>query len=289
MELRQLAYLVAVAEEQSFTRAAARELVAQPGVSAQIRRLEAELGQPLFDRGGGSITLTPAGAAALPFARAAVASAAGVRNAVEEVTGLVRGRVALGVMPSTATFFADPLATFARQHGGVEITLREDTSAALLSALAGGGLDVVLAVLSGPLPAGLTSQTVTDEPLVAYMAPAHPLSRRQSLSLNDLREEPMIVLPRGTGARSALDQGCAAVGLSLRIAFEAGDPLVLAALAARGLGVAVLPRSNFEGVKPVALTGPMLRSRMELAWREDGPTGPAARALLTHLRTTLAS
>jgi DNA-binding transcriptional LysR family regulator len=274
MELRQLAYLVAVAEEQSFTRAAARELVAQPGVSAQIRRLEAELGQPLFDRGGGSITLTPAGAAALPFARAAVASAAGVRNAVEEVT---------------ATFFADPLATFARQHGGVEITLREDTSAALLSALAGGGLDVVLAGLSGPLPAGLTSQTVTDEPLVAYMAPAHPLSCRQSLSLNDLREEPMIVLPRGTGARSALDQGCAAVGLSLRIAFEAGDPLVLAALAARGLGVAVLPRSNFEGVKPVALTGPMLRSRMELAWREDGPTGPAARALLTHLRTTLAS
>jgi DNA-binding transcriptional LysR family regulator len=289
MELRQLAYLVAVAEEQSFTRAAARELVAQPGVSAQIRRLEAELGQPLFDRGGGSVTLTPAGAAALPFARAAVASAAGVRNAVDEVTGLVRGRVAVGVMPSTATFFADPLAAFARQHPGVEITLREDTSAALLTALGGGGLDVVLAGVSGPLPTGLASQTVTDEPLVAYIAPPHPLSDRHSLSLHDLREEPMIVLPRGTGARSALDQGCAAVGLSLRIAFEAGDPLVLAALAARGLGVAVLPQSSFEGVKPVALTGPRMRSRMELAWREDGPTGPAARALLTHLRTTLAA
>jgi DNA-binding transcriptional LysR family regulator len=288
MELRQLEYVVAVAEERSFTRAAARELVAQPGVSAQIRRLEAELGQPLFDRAGGSVTLTEAGAAALPFARAAVADAAAVRNAIDELAGLVRGHVALGVMPSTATFFADPLADFAREHSGVEITLREDTSATLLSQLRVGGLDVALAGLSGALPAGLASQTVTDEPLVAYIAPTHPLSDRPSFDLSDLREEPMIVLPRGTGARAALDEGCAVARVSLRIAFEAGDPIVLAALAARGLGVAVLPRSSFEGVKPVALTGPPMRSRMELAWRTDGPTGPAARALLTHLRTTLA-
>src|SRR5881227_1663542 len=100
MELRQLAYLVAVAEEGSFTRAAEREHVAQPGVSAQVRRLEAELGQPLFDRGGGTVTLTVAGEAVLPSARAALAGAFGVRTAIDALAGLIRGRVAIGVVPS---------------------------------------------------------------------------------------------------------------------------------------------------------------------------------------------
>src|SRR3954470_11885047 len=99
MELRQLAYVVAVAEEGSFTRAAAREHVAQPGVSAQVRRLERELGQPLFERGPGPVTLTAAGAAVLPLARTALAAAARVRVAVDEIAGIVRGRVAMGVVP----------------------------------------------------------------------------------------------------------------------------------------------------------------------------------------------
>src|SRR6476620_10816654 len=119
MELRQLAYVVAVAEESSFTRAAEREHVAQPGVSAQVRRLEAELGQPLFDRGAGSVSLTAAGEAVLPFARAALA-------------GLARGRVAIGVVPSVGARLADALAGFHAEHPGVEITLEERLSAELL-------------------------------------------------------------------------------------------------------------------------------------------------------------
>src|SRR3954462_11485659 len=106
MELRQLAYAVAVADEGSFTRAAAREHVAQPGVSAQVRRLERELGQPLFARGPGPVTLTAGGEAVLPLARVALAAAAGVRVAADEIAGIVRGRVAVGVVPSVTGWLA---------------------------------------------------------------------------------------------------------------------------------------------------------------------------------------
>src|SRR5215207_8452308 len=92
MELRQLAYFVAVAEEASFTRAAARVSVAQPGVSAQIRQLERELSQPLFDRSGRTVTLTEAGATVLPYARAALDAVDGARRVVDELTGLLRGQ-----------------------------------------------------------------------------------------------------------------------------------------------------------------------------------------------------
>src|SRR3954469_9522705 len=92
MELRHLEYFVAVAEEASFTKAAARVHVAQPGVSAQIRQLEQELGQPLFDRSGRSVRLTEAGTAVLPYARAALQAVERVRLTVDEMTGLLRGR-----------------------------------------------------------------------------------------------------------------------------------------------------------------------------------------------------
>src|SRR6266511_2587248 len=100
MELHQLAYFVAVAEEGNFTRAAAKLHVAQPGVSAQIRRLERELGQPLLDRSGRTVRLTEVGAAALSHARAALAAVERVREAVDELAGLVRGQVAMGMVTS---------------------------------------------------------------------------------------------------------------------------------------------------------------------------------------------
>src|SRR5215207_1517289 len=103
MELRQLEYFVAVAEEGSFTRAAARVHVAQPGVSAQVRQLERELGQLLLDRSGRSVRLTEVGAAVLPYARAALEAVTGARLAVDEMTGLLRGHVAVGMLTACAS------------------------------------------------------------------------------------------------------------------------------------------------------------------------------------------
>lgn len=286
MELRQLAYVVAVAEEASFTRAAAREHVAQPGVSAQVRRLEAELGQALFDRGAGTVTLTAAGEAVLPFARAALAGAAGVRTAVDELAGLIRGRVAVGVVPSVGGWLADALAGFHGEHPGVEITLVEDTSDALVDGVRSGRLDFALAGLAGAVPAGLETATVADEELVAAVAPGHRLAGRRTISVRALGDERLIALPRGTGGRTALDEGFAAVGVSPRVAFEAGDPRVLMDLAERGLGVAILPASAPEHLHVLQIS-PRMRSRLELVWRADASPSPAAGALIGRTRQSL--
>jgi DNA-binding transcriptional LysR family regulator len=287
MELRQLAYVVAVAEEGSFTRAAAREHVAQPAVSAQVRRLEAELGQALFARGPGPVTLTAAGEAVLPLARAALGAAAGVRTAVDQLAGLVRGRVAVGVVPSVTDRLAGVLAAFHAEHPGVEITLAEDTSDALMATVRSGRLDFALAGIAGAAPGGLQTATVIDERLVAAVAPGHRLASRRTVALGALHGEALIALPPGTGGRAALDRGFAALGLAPRVALEAGDPRVLMELARRGLGVAIVPESAPEDLHVLQLR-PALRSRLELVWRAGDAPSPAARELLERTRAALA-
>lgn len=294
MELRQLEYLVAVVEEANFTRAADRLHVAQPGVSAQIRKLERELGQELLDRSGRAVRPTEAGAAVLPYARAALAAVAGARQAVDELAGLVRGRVTVGTVTSLGPAIDLPglLAGFHRDHPAVEIGLMEDTSDRLAQEVVTGRIDLaVVSLPDGPPPAGLGVQIVVDEALVLAVSHDDPLAARDSLGLRSLAERTLMSLPQGTGLRGILDQACAAAGFRPRIAFEAGDPNVLAELAARGLGAAVVPeslaRSYADRLHTVRIRRPELRGRLALAWRAEGPVSPAARALVRRARAAL--
>jgi len=289
MELRQLEYFVAVAEEENFTRASERVHVAQSGVSAQIRRLERELGQQLFERTSRAVRMTEVGAAVLPYARAALDAVAGVRAAVDELGGLVRGRVSVGmIVAGSALELPNLLAGFHREFPGIEITVAEGNSDRLLELLAAGELDLAFVGLSTPPPAGIETALLSDEQLAAAVAPGDPLAHRTQISLKALRDRALIALPRGTGMRKALDDGCAAAGFQPRIAFEASDPVMLAEFAARGLGVAILPRSladaRAEQLRAATIISPELRSRLELAWRAAGPAGPAARMLLARAR-----
>ncbi|MCE0762120.1 LysR family transcriptional regulator [Pseudonocardia kujensis] len=282
MELRHLQYLVAVVEEGTVTAAATRLHVAQPGVSAQLRQLERELGEPLLTRTSRGVTPTAAGEAVLPYARAALAAVEGAHLAVDELKGLVRGRVAVGMAPSlAATDLPDLLAEFRRAHPAVEISLREGTSDALLAQLVAGELDLVWAGISGAPPAGVATRTITDQAVVAVGVEA------DEMGLDELLERPVMCMSPGTGPRGAFDAACAAAGVRPAIAFEAGDPLLLARLAARGLGVAVLPEGAVRAAGldvGAARLVPEVRSRIELAWRADGPNGPAARALIAAAR-----
>src|SRR6516162_10976519 len=145
MELRQLTYFVAIAEERNFTRAAERIPIAQPSISQQIRRLEAELGERLFLRDRRGIRLTPAGQALLPHARTTLQDAEGGREAVAALSGLLTGRLTVGLVhPLPDRRFLHLLGAFHRTHPRIELTLIEDQTDALLAALAAGQLHAAL-------------------------------------------------------------------------------------------------------------------------------------------------
>lgn len=289
MELRQLEYLVAVAEERNFTRAAARVHISQSGVSAQIRALERELGAELFDRSTRTATLTVAGKAALDHARAALAATAALTEAVGEVTGVIRGEVTVGmVVGCTVTPLFDALASFHRAHPGVELTLSEDNSDRLLDAVRAGALDVAL-VGSASAPAELESFTVISERLVVAVPPDHRLATLGSVALRDVCTERIVCMPPGTGLRTVFDNACAAQGLTPHLGLQAGAADAIADLARRGVGVAILSRS-------MAATHPDLVARtiedaaapavLALAWRDA--SRPAVRELVAHCRRAFA-
>jgi DNA-binding transcriptional LysR family regulator len=287
MELHQLEYFVVVAEEASFTRAAARVHVAQPGVSAQVRRLESELGQQLLDRSGRTVRLTEAGAAVLPFARAALDAAAGARLAVDELAGLVRGQVTVGMVSGCALpVLAELLAGFHKQYPGVAISLTEDTSDRLAEMLGDGRLDLALIGVAGEPVDGISTAVLIDEELVAAVAPGHPLAGKETVTVKALRDVPLVSLPRGTGVRAALDAACAAAGFEPRIVFEASALPMVVTMAAQGLGLAVVPESvaNMPGAPVIVPITPVIRSRLELAWLQAPSANPAARVLIQQAR-----
>lgn len=279
MELRQLQYFVAVAEEGSFTRAAGQQHVAQPAVSAQIRRLERLVGQPLFERSTRDVRLTQAGAALLPYARDALAAVTAGQAAVDDVGNLVRGSVSVGTVTLHPVDLAGVMADFHADFPAVQMTLSADSSDVLVDQLIAGRLDIAIVSLGiREWPPGLDLAVITDEVIEAVVSAQHPLSRRKVLSLSQLCEHPLISLPVGTGLRSRLDAAAKGVGVHPRVAFEATNPLELVELARHGLGVAIVPQSmarNSIGLHPLRLD-PELRGRLVWAWRRD-MSGPAAR------------
>jgi len=291
MDLRQLEYFVAVAEERNFTRAAERVHISQSGVSAQIRQLERELGADLFDRSARAVTLTVAGIAALDHARAALAAAGAVGQAVGEVTGLIRGRLTVGmVIGCTLTPLFDALAAFHTAHPGVEITLLEDGSDRLVEGVRDGTIDVALVGAANTAPDGLDALTVISERLTAAVPAGHPLAKRRRVTLRDLMPHPIVCMPPGTGLRAVFDQACAAQDLRPTIALQASAADAIAGLAARGLGVAVLSTSmaRNHGDRLVALPLDDVRAPalLTLVWKNAHH--PPVRELVLHCRKTFA-
>jgi DNA-binding transcriptional LysR family regulator len=295
MELRQLEYFVAVAEEANFTRAAERVHISQSGVSAQVRTLEAELGAELFDRSGRIARLTPAGVAVLPLAREALEAASAIREAVDDVNGLIRGRLTAGMISGCEVKpWFEALAAFHRAHPGIDIELHEGNSDELVGAVLTGLSDIALVGLAGEPPPGLASEIIIAEGLAAIVAPDHPLAGRRpeperrgalGVSLPELTAYPLVCLPVGTGIRSVLDQACASAGLMPDIALEASAPGAVADLGSRGLGVAVLSRSmaaGFPDLVAVPITGIEIPALLALVWRPK--KSPATTALLTQCR-----
>ena len=291
MELRQLEYLLAVAEEANFTRAAERVHISQSGVSAQIRQLEHDLDATLIDRSGRVATLTAAGTAALEHARAALAAVQALRHAVDEVTGVVRGRLAVGMVSGcTILPLFDALAAFHRAHPGIEMTLYEDNSDRLIDDIRSGATDIALIGAAGAPPAGLGTLSIVSEGLVAVVPVGHPLTHSGTVVLADVVGYPVVCMPTGTGIRTVFDRSCAAKGLTPNIALQATAGEAVIDLAVRGLGVGVLSASMVvadDRRTAVAIADVDIPAVLALVW---SPTlSPALAQLVRHCRRVFAA
>lgn len=238
MELHQLRYLVRVAELGSFTAAAADLHVSQSGVSAQVAKLEHEVGHRLLDRRGRTIAPTDAGRAVLPYARAALDSVANITTVSDELSGLVRGSLRLGtVIGCTIPGYLAGFAHFRSVHPGVSVSVVEDNSDRLLADLVAGRLDVVLAAHADPLPAGVTGHTIVREPLAAVVRRDRGWASRTAIACADLADATVLTLPAGTGVRTALTATCAAARVEVTPAVSAHSPESVLALVELGSGV----------------------------------------------------
>jgi DNA-binding transcriptional LysR family regulator len=295
MELRQLRYLSAVARHGSFTLAAQELHVAQPAVSQQVRRLEQELGVELLSRTTRQVLVTEAGEIALARADRMLAEADALRAEIDELQGLLRGTLALGIIPAVGAL--DPavlLSSFRSRHPAVDIRLIETTLAETLELLRAGRLDLCFA-FSPPERAGegIAGEQLFDEELAAMVAPGHPLARRRRVEVAALADEPLVAPITGASLRQALDEALAAAGVSLHVAYESNEAWTVRALTAEGLGVSLLPRSfaSTPGPRlvPIALSPKLPRVPVSVLYREGRRRPPAVEAFLTGVREELSA
>ncbi len=286
VELQQIRYVVAVAEANSFTRAAERCLVVQSALSHQIARLERELGARLFERTSRRVRLTPAGAAFLPAARQCLEAAERAAAEVAAAVGEVRGRLAVGLISTVAAIdIADALREFRGRYPHVRISARVRPSEELIEHVEQGTVDVAfLGLPTTSRPRGVAARELARDRLVAVVAPEHPLAGEAVVDLHRLSSEVFVDLPAGTAGRAQSDQAFSAAGLSRDVAFEVTTGYLIARLVEQGLGIAMLPSAyvpQLTGVTTIEVVDAPARVEYVI-WSRDGRT-PAATAFLAVL------
>jgi DNA-binding transcriptional LysR family regulator len=284
MELRQLRYLVALADERHFTRAAEREHIAQPALSQQIRRLEAELGLTLVERTTRRVAMTQAGELLVGRARRVLAELDAAQAELASLAGVQAGRLSVGALHTMGPVdLSLLLASFHRSHPAIELTVREQSSEELAEMLRVDEIDLAfLSVTERIQSRGLTFQRLVSEELVAVLPRAHRLARQPSVRLAELAGESFISFRRGSRLRELLDWAAGEAGFDPHITLESNESRRIRSLVSSSLGVAILPRSDATGPgAPVAvaqLVEPALARDVTLAARTQRRLSPAALA-----------
>ncbi|MGC0406681.1 DNA-binding transcriptional LysR family regulator [Streptomyces sp. SAI-126] len=290
MELRTLRVFVAVAEEQSFTRAAERLSVAQPAVSHQIRSLEKELGEALFERSTRSIRLTEAGRVLLPLAAQTLADADRVTAEFASRAALVTGTLVLGTVDGAEhTPLPALLSTFHRQYPGVAVQLVEGRSAALISRVEEGELDAaVVALPQQPLAEDLRSVVMLEDEIVAVVPADSPLSGRENMPIELLSGKTLISYDPDSGLRPHVQSAFEAAGIDFTTQYATNDGGLHAALVEAGVGISLTVKTDRaltanSRIRTVPIS-PSLTYRKALIWRgTPQPTRPLQALLALRL------
>jgi len=283
MEVRQLRYLEAIVRHRHFTRAAGELHVAQSALSHQVQGLERELGSELLQRTTRSVTPTEAGELVAARARNVLAEIAALRAEVDELRGVLRGHVTVGAMLfGGALDIPATLGRFIARYPGVELSLREGSAQRMIEMLDDGSLDLTFALEVTP-PEQVERHELSREELALATSPDHPLAATDPVPIAKLDAEPLIAFVGGSSTRQVIDDALAGAGAEPRISLEANDFALVRALVARGVGLAILPRSYLERIGPEiafrALDPPLLMP-VALWWRRGRSLSPAARAFV---------
>jgi DNA-binding transcriptional LysR family regulator len=286
MELRHLRTIVAVARHQSLTKAGDELFLTQSAVSQQIRRLEEELGVEVFHRTSRRVELTAEGRVILGYAQRVLAEVEGLHSELEEITGLLSGELRIGgVYPTGPYDLFAMLADFRAAHPGVAVHMVEDTQDDTLAALRADELECAF-IAHDPDTLGdefAASLLWTDE-LVVALAVGHPLAAEERVSFDQLASEDLIAYRENSAIRRRLERKMADHGIAPRNAFICTEMAAVRALASRGLGLAVMPRSVAEQPGPAIELRPFapepLTWPVALVWRATRRQSPAGKAFL---------
>lgn len=245
MELTPLRYTLAIAEVGHMTRAAQALGVTQPTLSAMLKKLEAELGAPLFDRTGRGVEPTEAGRAFLEQAALAVRAADRAFETVQELVGLEHGSIRIG---GGATAMGELLPAAVgrvrKDHPALRFSIREAGSASVAASVLAGELDMGIVTQPVSVPGSgdlLTVATVEDE-LRLILPPEHPLATETGFRWEDLRHEPVVAFEAGSAVREVIDAAAEAAGVPLDVVVELRSIASIRRMVAAGVGVGFVSR-----------------------------------------------
>jgi LysR family transcriptional activator of glutamate synthase operon len=291
MDVRQLRYLVALADERHFTRAAEREHIAQPALSQQIRRLEDEVGIALVERTTRRVAMTEAGELLVGRARRILSELNAAESEMQGLRGIQTGHVSVGAMHTMGPVDVSlALAIFHERHPGVELTVREQSSEELAEMLRDDVLDLAFLSVTERIEShGLGLQLLLSEELVVILPPVHPLAQRSGVRMAELAGDQFISYREGARLRELLNHAAREADFDPQVMLESNESRRIRRLVARGMGVAILPRSDTEGagadVAVVDLTDPALTRDITLAWRQGRRHTPAVAEFIELSRT----
>ena len=241
MELHQLKYFCAVALAGSFTRAAEQEGTAQPTLSHQIQKLEAELGVPLFERLGRSVRLTQFGEDFLPRATLILKGVEESRLSIAAMGDGVRGRLTIGAIPTIMPYLIAPrIVEFSRLYPDLEVRLVEDMTSRLVQSLQLGALDVAVASLPVKYPDIVCSE-LFREPIRLAVSPSHRLAAQQSVEWTEIQNERLLLLKEGHCFREQVLSACTRSHAEMGTIFESDQFSTLFPLVASGFGLSLVP------------------------------------------------
>lgn len=282
MEIRTLRAFVEVIRQGGFSAAAQTVFATQSTVSKAVKQLEDELGLPLIDRA--RITPTPAGEIVLRRAGAILAERDDLLRELDELRGLKRGALSLGISPiGGSTLFAPLFAIYAKRYPDIDIRLEEQGSKRLEEIVMAGEVELAASLL--PVGDGFDFQAVRTEPMVALLPPGHPAAGRDSVDIPAIRDWPLVLFDSGFAINRLIETAYVRHGIVPEVAARSGQMDFMVELVAAGLGIAFMPRSmaalhRHAAVATARLEEPDTEWRLALVWRKSGYLSAAARAWL---------